>query len=234
MGILQKMVAFLIVYGLAVQVSAQKADSGAIKRSGGQMSFSSDNSEWSSYLLANIRTGKIFSEGKAPAGRYKVRVKFTVDTTGQLSNFVPLTHYGFGMEEELIRVMKGAAPWQPANQGGRPVRSYHVQSFNFMSYPEVVDIITEPYEGNYVLLATLHHTLTVQPKGKRIKQEDIELVVDSATVVPKGGGQFMLRVEKPGGVLVKVMQKGRTEPVEVIHFEVKALQKPIGRQSPMP
>lgn len=49
----------------------------------------------------------------------------------QFSKFVPLTKYGYGMEQEVIRILKRSPKWIPAKQFGRAVSAYRIQPVTF-------------------------------------------------------------------------------------------------------
>ncbi len=52
----------------------------------------------------------------------KVFVEFVVDRDGTLTQFTVVKGIGAGCDEEAIRVLKIAPPWNPGKQRGRPVR----------------------------------------------------------------------------------------------------------------
>jgi len=68
---------------------------------------------------------------KAPAGAYQVVVQFIVDKEGRISDMKALTNHGFGMEQEVIRVLKRSPRWLPAIQDGRKVKAYRKQPITF-------------------------------------------------------------------------------------------------------
>jgi TonB family protein len=51
-----------------------------------------------------------------------VRVRFTLDTTGQVTNVRALDSLGYGLEEEASRVISQMPPWIPGRQQGKPVK----------------------------------------------------------------------------------------------------------------
>ena len=65
------------------------------------------------------------------AGQFTVLVKFVVKEDGSLAEFTPLTQYGKGVEEEVIRMLQRSPKWTPARQWGRVVKSYHTQPVTF-------------------------------------------------------------------------------------------------------
>jgi protein TonB len=52
----------------------------------------------------------------------KVFVQFVVSETGHISNVSVIKGIGFGCDEEAIRVVSQAPPWNPGKQGGRAVK----------------------------------------------------------------------------------------------------------------
>ena len=55
-----------------------------------------------------------------------------VDKEGNIKAVIPITHHGFGMEEEVIRVMKLSPKWTPARQNGKIVNAYKMQAVTFL------------------------------------------------------------------------------------------------------
>lgn len=60
---------------------------------------------WGNFLGQNLRSD-VPVKRHAPAGSYPVLVQFIVDKDGRITQVTPLTHFGFGMEEEVVRVIK--------------------------------------------------------------------------------------------------------------------------------
>ncbi|MCX6318537.1 MAG: energy transducer TonB [Bacteroidetes bacterium] len=86
---------------------------------------------WQRFLLSNLRPDTPIDNG-APVGRYSVIIRFVVDKEGNVSDITPLTSYGYGMEQEAIRVLKMAAnKWDPAIQNGYKAKAYHKQMITF-------------------------------------------------------------------------------------------------------
>jgi periplasmic protein TonB len=86
--------------------------------------------DWTRYLTRNLRA-EVPVDNNAPAGKYKVQIKFVVDVDGSLSDIVALTNVGYGMEQEAIRVLKQSKKWIPAFQNTRHVKAYHIQNIVF-------------------------------------------------------------------------------------------------------
>ena len=86
---------------------------------------------WVEFLSKNLRASVPVNR-HAPAGTYKVIIQFIVSKDGSLSNIEPLTHFGYGMEEEVIRILKKSHKWLPAVQNGRKVNAYRKQPVTFV------------------------------------------------------------------------------------------------------
>ncbi len=98
---------------------------------------------WSSFLERNL-DGQIPTEKGAPGGNYEVLVRFIVNEDGKVSDIEPLTNEGYGMEAEVMRVLKKSPEWHPAvnNKAGgesRPVKSYRIQPVNFQVVRKAAD-----------------------------------------------------------------------------------------------
>ena len=85
---------------------------------------------WRSYLEQNLNPAAPVDNG-APAGTYTVYIQFVVDVDGKLSAIKPLTKHGYGMEAEVMRILRKSPPWVPAIQSGKPVRAYRKQPVTF-------------------------------------------------------------------------------------------------------
>ena len=94
---------------------------------------------WISYLEKNLN-GSVPSDNGAPPGKYTIVIRFIVAKDGSLSNVVAESHFGYGMEEECIRVIKKSGNWAPAIQDGKKVISYKSQPITFV----IEDIKPEP------------------------------------------------------------------------------------------
>lgn len=96
--------------------------------------FPGGDSAWFEFLKKNLDMD-IAEKNKAPDGTYKVRVRFVVNQDGSLSNIEPQTNFGYGMEQEVIRVLGLSPKWTPALQNGRIVRAYQVIAITFGLVP---------------------------------------------------------------------------------------------------
>ena len=96
--------------------------------------FPGGDSAWFEFLKKNLDID-ITEKNKAPDGTYKVRVRFIVNQDGSISNLEPQTNFGYGMEQEVVRVLGLSPKWIPAHQNSRPVRAYQVITITFGIVP---------------------------------------------------------------------------------------------------
>lgn len=85
---------------------------------------------WRNFLMSNLN-GKVPVSHKAPPGNYTVIVQFIVKRTGEIYDIKALTHCGYGMEEEAVRVIGLSGKWNPAMQNKRAVIAYRKQPITF-------------------------------------------------------------------------------------------------------
>jgi hypothetical protein len=97
-----------------------------------EASFFSGEQGWQSFLARTLKPNTPVKH-KAPAGEYTVVVQFIVDTDGKLTDIKPLTAHGYGMEEEVVRVIKKSPRWTPAVlDKGVKVKAYRKQPVSFV------------------------------------------------------------------------------------------------------
>ncbi|AHF17745.1 energy transducer TonB [Niabella soli] len=94
-------------------------------------SFPGRGNAFGAYLTQTLDPKVPYQNG-APAGSYRVIVQFIIDKDGYISNIRALTQMGYGMEDEVIRLIKNSGRWVPAMQYGRPVKAYRKQPVTFL------------------------------------------------------------------------------------------------------
>lgn len=110
--------------------------------------FPGGDSAWKKYLLVNA-DGLVPVNHGAPEGVYKTKIRFIVHPDGTISDITALTHFGYGMEEEAIRLIKSSPRWIPAAIEGTKVSSFKEQTITFTitgepdrpDYPPVIPSI---------------------------------------------------------------------------------------------
>ncbi len=95
-----------------------------------EASYPGGDKAWIRFLQLNLDAG-VPAKKKAPVGVYTVVIQFVVDKDGNVSDIKPLTKHGYGMEEEVVSVLKKSTRWKPAVQDGRKVRAYRKQPVTF-------------------------------------------------------------------------------------------------------
>jgi hypothetical protein len=88
-----------------------------------EAAFPGGKESWKKFLESKLNFLVPYDNG-APEGQYTVMVQFIIEITGEISQIVAKTNHGYGMEEEVIRLIKSGPNWEPAVQNGRQVRSY--------------------------------------------------------------------------------------------------------------
>lgn len=97
--------------------------------------FSGGEESWRSYLEQNLNPSVPVDKG-APAGLYTVYIQFIVGKDGRVYDIKPLTKHGYGMEGEVVRIIRKSPPWVPAVQNGKPVNAYRKQPVTFQVIEE--------------------------------------------------------------------------------------------------
>jgi hypothetical protein len=96
-----------------------------------EATFPGGEAGWRTFIETNLRAD-VPVRRKAPAGQYTVVVQFIVDKQGKLSDILPLTALGYGMEQEVVRVLRKSPKWLPAQMNGKPVKAYRKQPLTFV------------------------------------------------------------------------------------------------------
>ena len=112
--------------------TTNNADSIIVKGSNVEVEpqFDKGVSSWAKFLKKHLDYDTPrFNE--APSGIYKVIIKFTIFADGHLGNFTRLTRFGYGMEDEVIRVLKKSPKWKPYVKNNLPIDSEKTQTVTF-------------------------------------------------------------------------------------------------------
>src|SRR5205814_5750538 len=96
-----------------------------------EASFPGGDPAWIKFLQSHLDP-TVPTRMRAPKGKYTVWIQFIVDKDGKLSEFIALTTNGYGMEKEVIRILKKSPKWAPAFQDGRNVKAYRKQPVTFV------------------------------------------------------------------------------------------------------
>lgn len=171
--------------------------------------------EWVKYLQRNLRADVPVDLGAA-AGKYTVLVQFIVNLDGSITDITPLTNLGYGMEQEVIRIIKQSGKWTPAIQNGRTVKAYRRQPVTFMVEDDEINIVSKV---RYVLFAKTDNALTL--KVFNVKTEDVQVTISEGSIIHLGDGRYIARVTRPGRVILRVFNSKKKTEVGAVSFEVR-------------
>jgi Gram-negative bacterial tonB protein. len=59
-------------------------------------------------------------------------IQFIVDQNGNINDVRPLTKFGYGMEDQVMSLIKKGPKWIPGIQNGRNVKAYKTQPVTFV------------------------------------------------------------------------------------------------------
>ncbi len=172
--------------------------------------------EWSRKWYAYEQPSVPVDNG-APCGKYLVVVQFVVDKEGRVSNIKVLTREGYGMEEEVIRIMNKSGLWNAAVQNGQKVNAYRKQPVTFVTTEMGFNIRSET---PYILYTAEDNELDIILD--QAKSENLEVSISEGTITNNGDGKLIARVSKPGRVIITVKnKKKKNSSGSAMSFEVR-------------
>ena len=113
------------------ETAIKNLDSVIFKQVEFEAEFPGGQVAWIEYLQKHLKANVPIKK-KAPNGTYKVIVKFIVSKDGSISAIEPETNFGYGMEEEVMRVIRKGPNWTAAMQNGKAVNAYRRQPVTFV------------------------------------------------------------------------------------------------------
>jgi TonB family protein len=158
---------------------------------------------WRKYLEKNLNAN-IPVENGAPIGTFTVIVQFIVDKEGNISDVKALTNHGYGMEEEVLKIIKKGPKWIPANQNGRIVKAYRKQPVTFVVMADGFDI---SIKDDFVLHVGIDNSVTI--KVDKMKNDNLVVNITQGTITYVDGNDYLVRVSTPGRVIIRVYNKKR-------------------------
>jgi GldM C-terminal domain/Gram-negative bacterial TonB protein C-terminal len=185
-----------------------------------EASFSGGEIGWRKFLEQKLNANVPVDNG-APSGRYTVIVQFVVDRQGNIRDVKALTKHGYGMEAEVMRIIRIGPKWVPAIQDGRSVNAYRKQPVTFVTQDDNFDITSKE---NYVLYTDIDNLVTI--KANKVKDDDLQVTISQGTIVAKGNGQYIVKVNKPGRAVIELFNtKKGNKKIGAASFEVNTLAK---------
>lgn len=181
-----------------------------------EASFEGGHGAWRKFLEKNLNANTPVDNG-APAGKYTVIVQFVVNKEGTISDVKALTKHGFGMEQEVIRLIKIGPKWVAAMQNGRPVNAYRKQPVTFMIDDANFKITSKE---EYVFYLGIENPITIS--AGRIKADDLQVTISQGSIVSKGDGNYIVKVNKAGRAVIELYNaKKGNKKIGAASFEVK-------------
>lgn len=180
-----------------------------------EASFPGGDPAWRTFLMRNLKTAIPVDNG-APIGKYTVEVQFVVGKDGAVSNIKALTNWGYGMEDEVIRVIERSGSWSPAIQNGKTVNAYRKQPITFLVEQDNFKVSSKV---PYTLFAGIDNEITVDVK--RAGNSNINLMITKGNIITTPDGRFIAKVNQPGRVTITVYNKKNDKEIGTASFVVK-------------
>jgi hypothetical protein len=168
---------------------------------------------WKKFLELNLNAGVPIANG-APAGLYKVWVQFVVGKDGSVTDIKPLTNWGYGMEDEVIRIIKKAEGWSPASIGGKPVKAFRMQPVTFSVEEPGLEVY--PETGDCLYVGVDNRVIIVTANGK---EKNIRVDISQGEIYG-GLGHYIAQVTTVGRALIEVYNKNKK--IGAVSLEVRA------------
>lgn len=169
---------------------------------------------WKKFLMKTLNS-EVPGKNHSPAGHFTVIAKFIVTKNGTVDSIAAETTNGFGMEEEVIRVIKKSGSWTPAMQNGKPVNAYRRQPITFAVEEDAFNITTKKL---YTFYTGTDNEVTVE--AYKVNPENLDITVTNGTVKQIAVGKFIVKVNKPGRVIVEVFNTKKNKSLGSASFVV--------------
>ena len=180
-----------------------------------EASYTGGIDSWKQYLMNNVNAS-VATDNGAPIGKYMAIIQFIVAADGSLSEFKPLTKMGYGMEQEVIRILKLSGPWNPAMQNGKPVKAYRKQPLTFSVEADYYSITSST---PFILFTGIDNEIIVQ--ADKEKASNFRLTISQGTIKAGADGKYIVQVNKPGGVVITLWNDKKNKAIGAASFEVK-------------
>jgi hypothetical protein len=118
----------------------------------------------------------------------------------------PLTDFGFGMEEEVVRIINSGPKWMPAIQDGKQVKAYRKQPVTFQ--------VDQGFTLNtYKVTAGQENNLVLSTAD--FKPNEIELTVSAGKIRKVDDNNYVLTPLKAGRFLITAWSAGKKKKEEI-------------------
>ncbi|HEU4861504.1 MAG TPA: energy transducer TonB [Chitinophagaceae bacterium] len=184
-----------------------------------EATFPGGEGAWRKYLEKNLNPNVPVENG-APIGIYTVIVQFIVDKNGKISDLKTLTNFGYGMEQEVLRIIQKGPSWSPASQSKRPVKAYRKQPITFVIEDAAIEIVMNE---KYVLYTGKDNVIKMNVF--KVKKEDMEVSLSQGEITLGDDGNFHITVNNPGKAILYINTKKRNKEIGSVYFVVKKKTK---------
>ena len=124
-----------------------------------------------------------------------------------------MTNWGYGMENEVVRIIKNSPAWVPAVQDGKQVQAYRKQPITFVVIDESIDITTQT---PYTFYVGKENWMTIDIR--KVKPENLDVFI-SGGKIRDSERNYIVTVDKPGNVLVTIYDKKKNKVIAEVRFE---------------
>ena len=101
-----------------------------------ELNAHTDQKQWAAHIAKKTQLPDSVVKD-IPSGTYKVNVQFIIDVHGNMGQIKALNDPGYGLAERAINAVSSfKGEWKPANQCGRNVKAYKVQTIAFVILSE--------------------------------------------------------------------------------------------------
>jgi hypothetical protein len=171
-----------------------------------EASFPGGDAVWRRYLTLSLNSD-VALNNHAPPGTYTVVIQFIVSKDGTITDVKPLTNHGFGMEDEVVRVIGKGPLWNPAIQGGKLVKAYRKQPVTFQVFSD--------FElSTYTLIAGQSNIIEISSDHYKLKAEDIYVTLSYGTITHDSKNKYIITVDKPGRILLTIRNRAKKKKDE--------------------
>lgn len=94
--------------------------------------FKNGPTGWARFLESNLDRD-LLEKNRAPEGKYTSIASFTVDSVGGIRDIRIEQDPGFGVADELTRMLKKSKQWTPAQKNGVPITFRTKQSLTLFT-----------------------------------------------------------------------------------------------------
>ena len=166
-----------------------------------ESTFPGGEMAWRKYLEKHLNPNVPVEHG-APAGTFTVVVQFIVDKQGAISEVKALINHGYGMEEEVLKIVSKGPKWVPAMQNNKVVKAYRKQPVTFVVAPDGFDIRVK---NGSVLYTESNNEVII--KIDKVRNENLMVTISQGTITYDSENDYTVKVNNPGRAIITIYNK---------------------------